>query len=166
VSAGPGQRLLMSTTVSPREVRIELPTRPVRPEDVPALGALFIAAYRDTVDDEGETLEDAIGEAERILSGGYGPFLWDCSFVTGRDGGVDATSLIARWTPPAGEPVPLLVLLATAPSVQRHGLAAALLNRSIDALADQGEHELRLWVNALNDRAIALYRKLGFDEVV
>ncbi len=36
---------------------------------------MLLAAYRGTVDDEGEDADDAIGEVERTVGGQYGPFV-------------------------------------------------------------------------------------------
>ena len=41
----------------------------------------MLAAYRGTVDDEGESEADAVAEVERTLRGGYGPLLDEGSFV-------------------------------------------------------------------------------------
>jgi hypothetical protein len=58
--------------------------RAIQATDRPALGPLMLAAYRGTVDDEGESESDAAVEVESVVSGEYGQFLPDCSFVNPR----------------------------------------------------------------------------------
>jgi len=53
---------------------------------VSEVGRVLLAAYRNTVDDEGEDESDAIGEVEQTVEGQYGPFLPEASFVA-EDGG-------------------------------------------------------------------------------
>ncbi|MBX7146015.1 MAG: hypothetical protein K1X44_01760 [Alphaproteobacteria bacterium] len=46
--------------------------RPIQPTDQKSLGVLHYHAYYGTVDDDGETCEEAITEAEHTLIGQYG----------------------------------------------------------------------------------------------
>lgn len=46
--------------------------RPFEGSDATAVGTLMMAAYRGTIDDEGETEADAIAEVERVVAGAYG----------------------------------------------------------------------------------------------
>ena len=69
--------------------------RPIERSDVPAVGALMLAAYRGTVDDEGKTEADAVAEVERTMDGEYGRYLSDCSFVV-EDAGRPVGASLAR----------------------------------------------------------------------
>ena len=45
----------------------------------------MLDAYRGTIDDEGETLEDALAEVDRTFAGEYGEFLGAFSRVIERE---------------------------------------------------------------------------------
>jgi ribosomal protein S18 acetylase RimI-like enzyme len=134
--------------------------RRVERSDAAALGDLMLAAYRGTVDDEGETREDAVAEVERVLAGSYGPFVSDASFVVEGDDGLLGASLVAIW-----ESRPLLLYLVVRPDAKRRGIGTALLVETGNALAAGGHLELDLFVTESNEPAVNLYRKLGFDVV-
>ena len=61
---------------------------------MPEIGHVLLAAYRGTVDDEGEDVPGAIGEVERTMDGDYGPFLPEASFVVTNGGRVVGASLV------------------------------------------------------------------------
>lgn len=140
-----------------------LPTEPdcrnVVEEDAPALGALMLAAYRDTVDYEGETLTDAVAEVRKTLAGGYGPFLSNCSFLAERAGGPVAACLVTLGDDGR---TPLLAFSITHPGFQRQGLAGRLIGNAAKALIERGFTELALVVTGTNEPARRLYEKLGF----
>jgi len=152
----------MRLPLDERAVPPEPLARRVERSDVAALGDLMLAAYRGTVDDEGETLEDAVGEVEGVLDGSYGPFASDASFAVEDDDGLVGASLVAIWD---WESRPLLLYLVVRPEAKRRGVGTALLLQSGDALAAAGHLELDLFVTESNEPAVTLYRKLGFRVV-
>jgi GNAT superfamily N-acetyltransferase len=130
--------------------------------DEPALAQLMLEAYRGTLDDHGETLDDAHDEVRRTFSAGHGPLLWEASFVIEADGGsigLASASVITLW-----RGCPLLAFSLTRPSARRRGLAGALMGASAHALALQGHGRLALVVTRGNTPAERLYEKLGFRE--
>ena len=151
-------RLALEASMPPPEAG----GRGVEPSDAAALGELMVAAYRGTVDDEGETLEDAVGEVEGVLDGSYGPLASDASFVVEDDDGLVGASLVAIWD---RESRPVLLYLVVRPEAKRRGIGTALLLRSGDALAAAGHPQLDLFVTEANEPAVNLYRKLGFEVV-
>ena len=134
--------------------------RSIDPSDVAALGPLMLAAYRGTVDDEGETEADAVAEVERTLSGEYGPFQADCSFAVDEGHRVLGASMISLWE---GEPI--LTFVVVHPDVKRRGLGTFLLATSGNALVRAGYAHLDLFVTEENKPAVSLYRKIGFRVV-
>ena len=134
--------------------------RSIDPSDGPALGALMLAAYRGTVDDEGETEADAVAEVERTLSGEYGQFLTDCSFSVDDDARIRGASLVTLW-----EGRPILAHLVVHPEVRRRGLGTFLMATSWNALVGAGYAHVDLFVTEENEPAVGLYRKLGFQVV-
>ncbi len=57
-----------------------------------------------------------------------------------------------------------LLLIGTAPEVQRQGFGGRLLRRILAEAADRGARSVFLEVRRSNEAAISLYRKAGFVE--
>ncbi len=148
---------MLAAPVLRRPVAHDATVRPPVPEDADALGALMLDAYRGTLDDEGETLDDARAIARDLFAGGSGAFLWAVSEVTERDARLVAATMVTLW-----QDLPFIAFMVTAPSHQRQGLARAGLVRAINRLAAGDETVVRLVVTQGNSRAEALYESLGF----
>jgi ribosomal protein S18 acetylase RimI-like enzyme len=127
--------------------------------DREAVARLFINAYRGTVDDEGETEEDALAVVDQLLAGEFGAFDAGASEVVERDGVLAAATLLTDF-----DGGPFVAFSMTDPAHQRQGLGRAGLMRAMAALAARGETRLDLVVTAANDRAVALYESLGFAD--
>ena len=83
-------------------------------------------------------------------------------YVINPDGAAVATA--TAWFPKADHPQDLgrLHWLAVDPSVQRHGIASALVGAICDRMDALGYTGAYLSTGADNDSAIRLYRRLGF----
>lgn len=136
--------------------------RRVRTSDKEALAILLFAAYRGTIDDEGDTLADALAEIEKTWSGAYGRFLPECSFVIEQGEFLASACLVSFFEP---HDAPLVVFLMTRPEAKRQGLARRVLKRSMEALAADGYARLTLVVTDGNDPAQRLYASLGFSVI-
>ena len=135
--------------------------RRVLPGDERGLAGLMLAAYRDTADDEEQgPPQDALEEVQHTLSGKYGDFLWEHSFLIDEGGEVLSASLVTIF-----EGAPLLAFSVTHPSRKRRGLAGALILTSARSLRDVGNQRLVLFVSEANLPARKLYEKLGFRVV-
>ncbi|MGD9891062.1 MAG: N-acetyltransferase family protein [Dehalococcoidia bacterium] len=137
-----------------------LPYRHPTPDDLPALAALMLDAYQGTIDDDGETLDDALTEVASYFNLESVPPILDCSFIALDGDRATSASLIRLWNA-----TPLAAYVYTGRGWKNRGLAAALLQLSINALARNGYQSLTLWVTAGNAPAEYIYRKLGFREV-
>ena len=133
---------------------------PFEPSAAPAVGRLLQAAYRGTIDDEGETESDAVAEVDRVLAGAYGPFVASSSFLVDEGDRVAGASMVTSW-----EEKPYLAHLVVHPDVQRRGLGMYLMTVTGNALFSAGHSSLELMVTEANEPAVALYRKLGFKLV-
>lgn len=131
--------------------------RPPVPADRDALATLLVEAYRGTIDDEGESLDEAAAVVQQLFGGDFGHLLWSVSEVVERDGGIVAATLVTLW-----EERPLLAFTMTLPAWQRQGLSRAGLLRAMHRLAAGDETVLRLVVTRGNRRAEVLYEQLGF----
>lgn len=153
-------RQMMRARLGPQPPDRRWQVRNAGQTDREALAALLIAAYTGTIDDGGETPEEALAEIDRTLGGAYGPFLAPSSFVVEAEGALIASTLITRWSG-----APLVAFVMVDPRHQRRGLGAFVLRRSMAALWEQGERELALFVTEGNTPAERLYVRLGFTVV-
>lgn len=133
--------------------------RNLNQEDGVPLGKLLFDAFHNSPDDEGESAEVAIEEAQNTLSGKYGPIVWDASFVLFDYSRFVSTSIISIW---GKSERPLISFTATLPEYRGKGIASNLINASINALLLKGYKEIDLFVSDDNFPAIRLYEKLGF----
>ena len=151
-------RVRMRLDLTPRRTaRIEGARAP-NGADREGLAELMLDAYRGTIDDEGETLEDAVAEVDRTFAGAYGEFLGGCSRVVEREGELASACLVTLF-----QGRPWLSVSMTRPRWKRKGLARELLNECVNALAERGYEEIGLMVTKGNSAAEALYRSFGFE---
>jgi len=135
--------------------------RPMLATDAAALSDLMFEAYRGSIDDHGESREDARAEIEKTFSGGYGRMLWEASFVASDlqdDRKLAGASLLTLW-----RDAPLLAFSMTRPTQRRAGLARSLIVTSAHALILHGHTNLTLVVTTGNTPAERLYESLGFE---
>ncbi|HEY9733357.1 MAG TPA: GNAT family N-acetyltransferase [Drouetiella sp.] len=127
------------------------------------LGELLYVAYKGTIDDEGQSLEEAHSEAIETLQGRYGHIIWPASFIAteATDAEIAVSCCVVTDSEKFG---PLLAFVATHPDFQKRGLARTLIAKSIDALRDVDVHLVKLVVTNGNESAMSLYRKLGFRD--
>lgn len=131
--------------------------RNLRPADADKLGQLLYDAYKGTVDDDGQTLNDARQEAEGTLTGKYGNAIFPASYVVLAEETMVSACVVTHY-----KEKPLVAFAATLPQYQGKGLARLAMKQSIRSLADEGHSEVRLVVTAANERAKNLYEQLGF----
>lgn len=127
---------------------------------MPEIGRVLLAAYRGTVDDGGEDEPGAIREVDGTMEGEYGPFLPEASFVVTSRGRIVGASLVTMF-----ESRPFIAHVVVHPDAQRRAIGASLITASGNALLSAGQTELHLFVTEANEPAVALYRKLGFEQV-
>jgi len=159
------ERLMLVLDLAGAQPPAGFDCRPVAPSDTQQLAELMLDAYRGTVDYNGETLADALKEVECTLSGSYGRFLPECSFVVAGEDELASATLVTL--PGEGRPdkCPLLAFAMTRKCHQRQGMSAALVRRSAAALREWGYSRVELVVTAANAPARRLYARLGFQPV-
>jgi ribosomal protein S18 acetylase RimI-like enzyme len=148
----------VSAEVAPSSV----PTRPARSDDLPALARLHADAYRNTFDRFLFLLyldpeRDAELTTREILNGRWGEFLPWASPVVERGGAIRAAVLVVR-----ASYGPLIADVMVDPTVRGQGLGRAVLLAAVAALRERRESVAVLNVTEGNERAIALYRRVGF----
>ena len=141
---------------------VELGVHVAHPEltDCELLGSLMLDAYRGTVDERYETATDATAHIGRYFEGEFGKPLLTCSYMALHNVRPIGVTLVSM----DGDE-PLLAQAYTAPDWQNRGVATALIQMSMNALAVDGLRVLNLVVSVGNQSAEHVYRKLGFEPV-
>ncbi|HEY7358001.1 MAG TPA: alpha/beta fold hydrolase [Ktedonobacterales bacterium] len=134
--------------------------RHIAREDIPALARLTLDAYKDTIDDEGETLEDALKAMQETFAGTSGAVLESCSFLIEEWGEPLAATIVTWW-----HDQPLLAYVMTHPTTKNRGMGRFLIQKSVNALLAQGHRELSLFVTSGNLPAEHVYERLGFQRM-
>jgi ribosomal protein S18 acetylase RimI-like enzyme len=151
------KRIDMTAHLEVRDrVALEGERRP-RPSDELQLAELMLSAYRGSVDEEEETIEQALSEIRKTFAGEHGPFLPDCSRVVVRERRIVSAILVTGW-----QERPLVAYAMTAPAWKRRGLARAGMVNTMQDVLESGEKLLSLVVTVKNEPAYSLYQDLGF----
>ena len=127
--------------------------------DVKPLGELLMESFRDTVDDEGETPEEAAEEVRVTLQGKYGAFIPEASFFIEEEGKPVSAIIVTLIR----ENSPLMAFVMTHPRYQKRGMGKYLIQKSINSLVELGYKEYFLGVTKKNYPAVKLYKKMGFE---
>jgi GNAT superfamily N-acetyltransferase len=158
------------TDVAPRRLRMlarlaDVPpppgpvaSRPVRAGDGTALGLLAYAAYRGSVDDNGEHQAWHVADLTSALEHEYGRLLTPVSRAVPAGDELIAAVVFTWW-----DDLPLLAFCLTHPDHQGRGLATRLVTHAARELAAEGHEVMHLAVTETNP-ARALYERLGFRE--
>ena len=136
--------------------------RPVERADLPALAVLHRSAYHGRFDrwlfmEDPDEAQDAHRGVAEILDGRWGEFEPAGSWLLQRDGRPVGAVLSVRT--PAGT---LIADVAVEPELQGAGVGRRVLGRAIDALRAERGGRIYLNVTEGNERALRLYRRLGF----
>ena len=138
--------------------------RVATPRDIEVLGGLMLNAYRGTLDDEGETPEQAHDEVCRFFGGAFGPAVAPACIVGEHGGQLVCASLCCLWDGGGHVPAsPLVAYAVTAPEYQGQRLGAAAIAGSLRALAHAGHARACAVITAGNVRSEATFRRLGFE---
>ncbi len=152
------KRMRWRANVVARPADLAIPYRHPAPDDCELLGSLMLAAYRGTIDERYQTSADASSHVAKYFGGQFGEPLLDCSYVAVHDTRPISAALVSM----DGDE-PLLAQAYTAPDWQNRGLASALIQMSMSALAANDLRALNLVATVGNLPAEHVYRKLGFE---
>jgi ribosomal protein S18 acetylase RimI-like enzyme len=133
---------------------------PARPDDVPALAAIFVRcwrdAYRGVVDDE---IIDRLDETH--VASWWSRLVAEHTVLVARDGvPVGMTRFGADEDDPSRGHV---FSLYVDPAAAGGGVGRALLTRATDELSAAGFRSATLWVFEANERALRFYRANGWE---
>jgi ribosomal protein S18 acetylase RimI-like enzyme len=131
------------------------PLRTIHPDDQQrdALAVLMLDAYRDTIDDEGETLDDACNAIDHSLTF----IVRSHSYVM-----VDGADLVAFAFVVVVNGVHYIDPVVVASAHKRLGLGDAVVRRCIGSLAGAGASEIGATITDGNVASERLFTGLGF----
>lgn len=152
-------RIKLKVLLQDQAVEKSYEYRTISKKDADVLGVLMLESYKNTIDYEGETLEDAVSEVSATLNGKYGPFLEQCSFLI-----EDTERILSACIVVYSDEVelPLIAYTMTYPGNANHGMATYLIKKSMNALLVHGYKGLYLVVTEGNAAARHIYEKVGF----
>ena len=136
-------------------------SRVLTDDDLPGLAQIFIDAYAGSVDDDGESLDDARTEIGALLQGAHGePRRESWRGIFDDDGPPLAVILCTTW-----KGMPFIPYVITQPSYRERGFATSLIREFAAQVAEQGGTAIGLTVTRTNP-AMHLYEELGFEELL
>ena len=142
----------------------ELELSPVQAADAPSLAELMLDAYRGTMDDDGETYDDALAEIQAYLNGERGGSPWLTmsrqAFVNPR---LVGACLVAEWSE---RQLPIIAYVLTRAEWKRHGIGRQVLSSALKVMREKGFSEVRAVITEGNEPSEKLFRQLGFQKIV
>lgn len=139
--------------ISNADVRSDLETCPPNEARRDVLGVLMLDAYRNTIDDEGENLDDANEAIDEYLATIVRPH----SFVV-----LDGTVPVAFSFVVIVEDVHYIDPVVVAATRKRQGLGRAAVQLSLRSLADAGVSDVGATITDGNTASERLFLGLGF----
>ena len=136
----------------------EFTVRPVTPFDLEILAKLMLDAYRDTIDFDDETLDDARGEIADFFDSE--PLHQHSTIVLDKKTAVSAC-LVNRW----GDKGAFVGYVMTDPRYKGQGIGTACVATSLQSLADAGERLATLFITEGNTPSERLFENLGARRV-
>lgn len=130
------------------------------PEDTELLAEVMLDAYRNTIDYEGETTDDALNEMEKYFGGAWGPPLLDCSWVYAASTTILAACLATLW-----DEEPFIAFIMTRAAWKGRGLASYVLRQSLLSLQDCGYHTVRAVITEGNTPSEKAFARFGFTRL-
>ncbi|MPM81065.1 hypothetical protein SDC9_128117 [bioreactor metagenome] len=133
--------------------------RSINAPSAAAIGEALLDSYRDEIDYEGETLQQAIEEIQAVRGGCYGPIIQELSGCVLISEQVAAALFVTAS--PSGCFIPYIF---TRKTYRRQGLAKSLLSHCLIQAAASGYPQISLYVTVGHDSAHKLYYSLGFHD--
>ena len=155
----PRQRHVLFLKIERQNIDSSFSARTILKDDYGSLGHLMLEAYKGTVDYDGESLEDAVGEMKGTLEGKYGALIGQASHVIEEN---DLSAAAVIFTFNEKEKMPLLTFAMTQPTFKNNGMSKYLIRKSLNSLLDLGYNECFLVVTDGNQPAQTMYEKMGF----
>jgi hypothetical protein len=118
--------------------------------DIAGLANLMLDSYVDTIDYDGETLQDAVKEVEGYFAARTGQPLLDCSWLCFSGEGLVSACLVAHRS---DRPGPSISYLMTRPRWKNKGMATIVLEKALGSITDHGHTEVHAFITEGTGRA-------------
>jgi hypothetical protein len=130
--------------------------------DKQILAHLMLASYRGSIDDDGETIEDALKEVESYYSGLLNQSWLQYSWLLFFANELACACLVDFWRE---RNVPLIAYIMTAPRWKGKHLATTALLCSLQKLADKNHTEVRAVITEGNVPSEKIFTRIGFKRL-
>ena len=137
----------------PRVPGQDVEIRSISTHDVDGVARLMLDAYVGTIDHEGETFQDAVGEVESYFEGD--PLL-EHSYVASIADEIVSGVLLMLW-----EGGPLIRCVMTLPAHKNQGLGRLLVSTTMTSLHEAGHTQVTLFITEGNTASEALFEAVG-----
>ena len=140
-----------------------LQIRPVQIADASSLAELMLDAYRGTIDEDGETFNDALAEVNAFFAGEHGgqPLLM-MSYLALVDTHVVGACLTGEWRE---RQLPIIAYVMTSANWKKRGIGRQLVGRVLKVLNENGYPEVRAVITEGNKPSENLFLQMGFQRV-
>lgn len=131
--------------------------------DQQILADLMLDSYRDTIDYDGETIEDAIHEVESYFSGLLQDSSWlDRSWLGFIEGNLVCASLVGFWK---DRNSPIIAYVITASEWKGKHLARVSVLRSLQSLAEHNYTKVYAVITEGNFPSERVFTRIGFERI-
>ncbi|MFH1852302.1 MAG: GNAT family N-acetyltransferase [Candidatus Neomarinimicrobiota bacterium] len=134
----------------------------LQPDCYAGLSELLIAAFHGTIDDEGETPEQAVVEIQDFLDGQRGgPPMFAESAIGISNGQIIGASMVANWTK---FEQPIITYMMIHPQWQKQGLGKLLLRSSLTKIKLDAHERVWAIITKGNIGSETLFQNHGFKQ--
>jgi RimJ/RimL family protein N-acetyltransferase len=124
-----------------------------------ALAQLMLSTYQGTIDYDGESLADAGAEIDQYLNNSELRPLWICSWLFHIKGLLVSACLVSWWT---SRRCPIIGYVITHPDWKSRGIAAELLQETLQSLSEHNYKQVRAVITEGNIPSERLFARAGF----
>ena len=123
------------------------------------IAKLFHSGYQNSIDDEGESIDDWKKLVSKFKGNEYGELIYEATLFIKNGNNLASGIIIGKE-----DNKPYIIAITTEPNNRNKGLASSLIKTCAIILKEKYK-EFILYVNEENTKAIELYKKLGFKIV-
>ena len=132
-------------------------------EDQPILAELMLDSYRDTIDYDGETIDDALREVESYFSGLRDDSTWlNRSWLGFVEDSLACASLVSFWR---DRNAPIIAYVMTASLWKGKHFATSGVLRSLNSLAENNYTKVYAVITKGNVHSERVFTRIGFERI-
>ena len=133
---------------------------PLSKKNITEIAEVFLDAFKNTIDYEGEDLNDTITEIQHVFENGYGEYSEKYSSVIVSDGQIASALFVVK-----NEDNLFIPYIITRKHQQGKGYAKKLIKSCAHKAKSDGIKYIDLYVTKGNTKAEKLYSNLGFEKI-